>query len=161
MHYLQLIFSFLLVLDGGDKLPPSFVILKKDQIQTEWIRKDQVSITFPFVVKKGYYLQSNQVKYNHLIASRIKFKPGPQLVIKKKEFLVNAYTYLHLDGGVLPVIEGDFKIKVHIQIKHPSSQVLSARFFYQACSKNQCFFPRALDFAFHLKWIKLVRGKHH
>ena len=110
------------------------------------IEETRVVITIPFEVEAGYHIQPNVVENSNMLATKVNFGKGFEMILQNQEFIIHQAHRLLLGEEELNTIK-TFSVKVTLDKKEfYKLKSLKGTVFYQACNEQKCFFPRELKF---------------
>lgn len=102
-------------------------------------------IELHFRVAPGFHINSHTPGDETLIPTTFKFDDSPQGHLLHAEFPPGVPYHLQVgEGEILNTYQGDFTIRVELDLAEKGQILLAGKLRYQACDNASCFPPRDL-----------------
>lgn len=108
-----------------------------------------------FEIEPGYHIMADTGSTEQWVYTKMRLEADPGFLTDTPIFPAPEDLILADDTQPLYVFESELEVKVPIlpsvQAEHGAYH-LRGQLFYQACTKQKCFFPRGLDFQIQLQF---------
>lgn len=146
MNYFSLLIIALVL--AVSPLQDEFVLFQEEKTEINASQKEyEISLTFKIL--DGYYIQAETGVPENIIPTQVTFQKSESFEITAHQLSSRGEQTIFLDTTAHKVLSDSFKILVFIKLKNADSKhvkKLVGEVYYQACNKQQCFYPRTLNF---------------
>ncbi len=109
----------------------------------------EITRKFQFTVKEGFHIQANPASQKNLIPTVLTISKHNNFVFGKPKYPLPTPFRFKGSSEEVATYYGTFFIEVPVKAKKTAKNGLyriKAKLKYQACDKENCFFPEELDF---------------
>lgn len=102
-------------------------------------------------VRDGYHVQANPASEDYLIPTRLEFKSGPDITIRRLTYPPGRPYRLKGTDKDLQTYEGTFDVLVSLTVSasaRPGKRILDGQLRFQACDSTTCYFPASVSVTF-------------
>lgn len=136
-----------LVLAAGMPGTPSPVVFVRATENVAVRPGESVEARISVRVSEGYHVQANPASADYLVATRLKLKSLPGIIIRKVTYPPGRPYRLEGTDDDLQTYEGSFDIIVSLTVSgsaRSGRRTLAGQLEYQACNSKTCLFPASV-----------------